>query len=480
MSDFKIMQSERLPCLWDYAEKYPDDLVLWISKNTILQLSDLRLFFLNNAHLLKKIHGKNVALGKLDAIHIAFLLPLLDGLVKSILFLPDEQDSENQNALLKLAESDFLFCYQKDLEQKDLEQKNHVCELIDVNQFFSQSGNDGEGKSGSFDRNHETGWLIATSGTTGIPKLIAHTLGSLTRSVNLKSAGDNYIWGSLYGIKRFAGLQVYLQAFLSGSRLILLSLQDSMLALLEVLAKQGCTALSATPTMWRKIVMMPNSDRLTLKQLTLGGEIADQAILTVLRNKFPQAKITHIYASTEAGVGFSVKDGLEGFPASYVLNPVSGVELRVDSDGFLWIRTAGQKQARLANGNGSLADHEGWINTGDLVKKSGDRWVFMGRASGIINVGGNKVVPEIVERVISEVEGVACTVVKPRKSTIMGQLVEALILPHDGVDFAELKVRVQKHCRSFLESYEVPVFISQMTDIGFSSSGKIKRTYYES
>lgn len=38
-----------------------------------------------------------------------------------------------------------------------------------------------------------------------------------------------------------------------------------------------------------------------------------------------------------------------------------------------------------------------------------------------------KVVPEIVERVIDEVEGVACTVVQPRKSTIMGQLVEALI-----------------------------------------------------
>lgn len=469
------MQSERLSCLWDYAEKYPNDLILWISKNAILRLSDLRLLLLNNAHLLKKIHGKNIALSNLDAIHIAVLLPLLDGLVKSILFLPDEQDSENKNALLKLAESDFLICCRKDIEQK-----NDVCELIDINQFFSQPGNNEEGKPGSFDRNQETDWLIATSGTTGVPKLIAHTLGSLTRSVNLKSAGDHYIWGSLYGIKRFAGLQVYLQAFLSGSRLILLSLQDSMMALLEVLAKQGCTALSATPTMWRKIVMMPNSDRLTLKQLTLGGEIADQAILTVLRNKFPQAKITHIYASTEAGVGFSVKDGLEGFPVSYVLNPVSGVDLRVDSDGFLWIRTAGQKQARLANGNGSLADHGGWINTGDLVKQSGDRWVFMGRASGIINVGGNKVVPETVERVISAVEGVACAVVKPRKSAIMGQLVEALILPHDGVDFAELKVRVQKHCRSFLESYEVPVFISQMTDIGFSSSGKIKRTYYES
>lgn len=74
---------------------------------------------------------------------------------------------------------------------------------------------------------------------------------------------------------------------------------------------------------------------------------------------------------------------MEGFPASYVLNPVSGVELRVDSDGFLWIRTAGQKQARLANGNGSLADHGAGLIPLIWFKKSGDRWVFMGRASGI-------------------------------------------------------------------------------------------------
>jgi hypothetical protein len=45
-------------------------------------------------------------------------------------------------------------------------------------------------------------------------------------------------------------------------------------------------------------------------------EIADQAVLDSLRAFFPQAKVAHAYASTEAGVGFAVNDGREGFPSS--------------------------------------------------------------------------------------------------------------------------------------------------------------------
>ena len=36
--------------------------------------------------------------------------------------------------------------------------------------------------------------------------------------------------------------------------------------------------------------------------IRLSGEIADQAILNQLRSLYPQAKIAHAFASTEAGV----------------------------------------------------------------------------------------------------------------------------------------------------------------------------------
>ena len=72
--------------------------------------------------------------------------------------------------------------------------------------------------------------------------------------------------------------------------------------------------------------------------MRLSGEIADQAILDNLHAVYPQASIGHAYASTEAGVGFEVDDGLEGFPASYLGGPRNGVEMKIE-DGSLRIRS---------------------------------------------------------------------------------------------------------------------------------------------
>ncbi|NCB05377.1 MAG: hypothetical protein EOM69_07625, partial [Clostridia bacterium] len=172
----------------------------------------------------------------------------------------------------------------------------------------------------------DTLWYLATSGTTGTPKLLAHTLTSLSRTVRGdQSEKTDTRWGLFYDYTRFAGLQVVLQALISGATLIAPALDASLTDKLAMLARQGCTHLSATPTMWRTIVMNPGAKDLPLRQITLGGEIADDRILNTLQTIYPTARVTHIYASTEAGVGFSVKDGRGGFPASYLVEPPAGL-----------------------------------------------------------------------------------------------------------------------------------------------------------
>ena len=47
----------------------------------------------------------------------------------------------------------------------------------------------------------------------------------------------------------------------------------------------------------------------------LSGEVADQTVFDQLRAAFPDARVAHAFASTEAGVAFDVNDGLAGFPA---------------------------------------------------------------------------------------------------------------------------------------------------------------------
>ena len=250
-------------------------------------------------------------------VEFALLLSLLDGYAKKILFLP--QDIEE--ALHEQYYNEAKVNYEIYMDGTELK---YTC--IDQNSDTEQ-----EGKS-------QTQWIIPTSGTTNIPKLVSHTFSSLTRTAKTNiELGEKYRWGLVFDIYRFSGIQVFLQSLLSGSTLSVTDPTQSMPEMLTQLADNSCNALSATPSFWRKVLMTKESERLQLKRITLGGEISDSNILKALKQKFPEAKIVHIYASTEVGVGFSVTDGEEGFPVSFLDGGLNDIQMKIDDENLLWI-----------------------------------------------------------------------------------------------------------------------------------------------
>ena len=319
--------------------------------------------------------------------------------------------------------------------------------------------------------------ILPTSGTSGVPKLVSHTWATLTRAIKTGGESPCQRWGLLYELGRFAGLQVFLQALAARATLIFTDQLPDLEARLELLGALGCDALSATPTMWRKILMSATGRRLPLRQVTLGGEIADDLVLRALASAFPNARITHIYASTEAGVGFSVRDGRAGFPAAFLEDPPGGVELRVDATGRLWLRPPVRGQTYL--GAQRLETPEGWIDSGDLVEQRGDRFYFLGRASGAINVGGDKVFPEEVERVILEMPEIALARVSARRNPIVGAVVEAVVVPHttpgEVSGTVELARRVRAHCAARLPRHKVPALVQVVNDLKAETTGKLAR-----
>ena len=320
-----------------------------------------------------------------------------------------------------------------------------------------------------------TRWVLATSGTTGTPKLIEHTTESLTRTCKADNQrGKDYTWGLIYDPFRFAGMQVALQSLASGSHLVFANTLPTIGAQISFLHKNGVNALSATPTYWRKLLMSGEFKGLRLKQITLGGEPADQTVLNALAKAFPGARITQIYASTEAGVGFSVTDGKAGFPYEYLAYGVRGNQLSISNSGTLLIKP--EKHTPISTGGVALADDTGYIDTGDLVMQRDSRVYFLGRDSGAINVGGNKVIPEEVEAVIREVDGVAEVIVKPQTSGVMGQLVAAEVQMEEAVsDKNILKRAVISHCREHLDKYKVPALIRFVAEIEYNTTGKLSR-----
>jgi len=229
--------------------------------------------------------------------------------------------------------------------------------------------------------------------------------------------------------------------------------------------------LSATPTLWRKILMLPISSKLKLRQITLGGEIADQSILNALAKQFPNAKIVHIYASTEAGVGFSVGDKLAGFPVSYLSDLPGGVAIKVIENHLL---VKSDNLAETVLGVSDFRDSEGYVDTGDLVQLREGRYYFLGRASGLINVGGNKVYPEEIEQVLLQHPGVKLARVFAKKSHLMGGLVvcEIAIDEMGKSSASEFKKQLREHCLEYLEDWKVPALFNIVDNIENAASGK--------
>jgi acyl-coenzyme A synthetase/AMP-(fatty) acid ligase len=319
-----------------------------------------------------------------------------------------------------------------------------------------------------------TEWVMLTSGTTGVPKMVAHTLAGLTASFAAKPLDPSVVWATFYDIRRYGGLQIFLRAVLGGTSLILSSADEPVADHLGRMAEQGVTHVLGTPTHWRRALMAPAIKKIAPRYVRLSGEIADQAILDGLRAAFPQAGVSHAFASTEAGVAFEVSDGLAGFPAAYVDEVRDGVELKVD-DGSLRIRSP-RTASRYVGSDTPLADKDGFVDNGDMVERRGDRYVFTGRRGGIINIGGQKVHPEEIEAVINRHPQVRMSLVRGKRSPITGAVVVAdVVLKSAGNDAEDVKGDILTLCRDTLPRHKVPAAISIVPALDVGASGKLAR-----
>jgi acyl-CoA synthetase (AMP-forming)/AMP-acid ligase II len=309
--------------------------------------------------------------------------------------------------------------------------------------------------------------------------MVVHTLASLTAAINVaRDPPNRVVWGTFYDIRRYGGLQIFLRAVLGGTSLVLSSPEESMGAHLERLAAQRITHLTGTPSHWRWAILNPAARAISPHYVRLSGEIADQAILDSLREFYPSAKVAHAYASTEAGVAFDVRDGLAGFPASIVESRAGRVHMKVVDDS-LRIRSDGTASRYLGTA-APLLDGAGFVDTGDIVELRAERYYFIGRQGGIVNVGGLKVHPEEIEAVINRHPAVRMSLVRGRKNPITGAIVVADVVLRQPLDGAagravEVKREIMETCRNSLAQYKVPAAISFVSSLPLSAAGKTAR-----
>jgi acyl-coenzyme A synthetase/AMP-(fatty) acid ligase len=415
---------------------------------------------------LNELAGRSVLLATRDQLAAALALIELDGVARRMVLCPPDVAAEHLAEIAANAEVDAIVSDRDAADFAALGVPLHIRAATSIDRVAAPPAG-----------GRRTEWLLLTSGTTGAPKLVRHDVASLTAPI--RSDAQAPVWGTFYDIRRYGGLQIFFRAVVGGGSLILSSAGEAVADHLGRLATHGVTHLSGTPSHWRRALMSPMARAIAPRYVRLSGEIADQTILDNLRAFFPHAGVGHAYASTEAGVAFEVNDGLSGFPASFVDVGHGDVDIKIQ-DGSLGLRSARTAACYVGRDVPALLDPDGFVDTGDMVERSGERYHFIGRKGGIINVGGQKVHPEEVEAAINRHPAVWASLVRSRKNPITGAIVVADVVLRDrstagdGLT-AQTESEIVALCRQNLASHKVPAVIRFVASLDVSATGKLVR-----
>jgi acyl-coenzyme A synthetase/AMP-(fatty) acid ligase len=415
-----------------------------------------------------ELQGKSVLLATKDQLTTVAALVELDGIARRIVLCPSDFPLNHFPYVMEAAEVDGIV---SDRSPSQFGKARPVV-FMPCSRTLTPRARQEEAAC-------ETEWVLLTSGTTGLPKLVAHTLSSLTAAFGARgSQVSPKIWSTFYDIRRYGGLQILLRSLFAGVSLVLSSAEESVSDFLARAGASGVTHISGTPSHWRRALMSGSAHLIKPEYVRLSGEAVDQAILDNLRSAFPQAHIVHAFASTEAGLAFEVTDGIAGFPAD-VLTRTSNVEMEVH-DSTLRIRSSGCARCYLGPDAPSLKDAAGFVSTNDAVVLEDGRYYFAGRRDGVINVGGLKVYPEQVEAVIARHPEVQMCLVRAKKSPIVGALVIADVAlrantSSERPDAASIQKSILELCREVLPPYKVPATVNIVPSLALDASGKVMR-----
>ena len=303
---------------------------------------------------------------------------------------------------------------------------------------------------------------IFTSGTTGQPKKVLHTVATLTRSVRTGERYVGQIWAYAYNPTHMAGLQVFFQAFENLNTLVnVFNKQRS--EVYELINKHNITHISATPTFYRLLLPFEQEYK-TVVRVTLGGEKSDTHLYENIKKIFPEAKINNVYASTEAGSLFAAKGDCFQIPEK-----IRDKFEVVDDELLIHKSLLGKSDSFKFEGD--------YYHSGDLIEwvdKESGLFRFKSRKNELINVGGYKVNPGEVENILLSIDGVKQVLVYGKANSILGNVLCADIQLEDGVALTD--VEIKKALRSQLQDFKIPRRIKFVEQMSLTRTGKLKRS----
>ena len=341
----------------------------------------------------------------------------------------------------------------------------------------------------------DIGTILYTSGSTGRPK-----------GVPLTHAGQIWVLntidpdGSALGQERvLVAAPLYHMNGLLLSKLVVATHACEVLlpqfgarAYIEAVARHRCTYLTSVPTMLALVAkereLLAATDLSTVRVVMMGSAPLTQALIDRVKAIFPGAAVSNAYGTTEAGAGtFGPHPNGVPRPEIALGYPQPGVEARLVADdgsdadeGVLFLRTPATMTGylNLPEMTRIRLSHEGWYDTGDIMRRDHDGFYhFVGRADDMFVCGGENVYPGEVEKMLERNPGIHQACVVPAADAVRGQKPVAFVVRASGVAGAALTEQsVKDFALRNAPPHEHPRNVEFLPELPLAGTNKIDRS----
>ena len=325
--------------------------------------------------------------------------------------------------------------------------------------------------------------LLTTSGTTGLPKFVAHTVATLSADAFAHHGMVfNDVVLNCMPMVHAGGLFTFLASIRRGIPMVILKRFDAESAL-DAIEVYRCSWLMSTPIAFAAMIECQRSHPRSVLSLRMCLSAGDMCPLDV-QNAFPHIfdrPLRSMWGMTEV-IG-ALAYGRRPGP---VMQIPAGAEIRLVADsgevvahgepGELWVRGAYVSVGYwISPGCIDEGPHHGWLATGDIVRQTdSDELQFVARKKDLIVRGGSNVSPIEVEQVLKKHPMVRDAVVFGMPDLTLGESVAALIeLNEDAGE--ETLVNIALFCSAQLADYKVPEILKAIPLIPRNALGKIER-----
>jgi acyl-CoA synthetase (AMP-forming)/AMP-acid ligase II len=310
------------------------------------------------------------------------------------------------------------------------------------------------------------GLIIFSSGSTGSPKAILHDFASLLEKFQKVRQKKTTLTFLLFD--HIGGIDTLFNTLASGGTVVTVANRDPE-TVSRALEKYRVHTLPASPTflnLWLMSGLFEQYDFSALQVIAYGTEPMPPNTLKKLHEVFPDISLVQTYGMSELGVLRSRSRDSESL---WIKFTGEGFQTKI-VDGILWVKADAAMIGYLNAPD--LFDEEGWLNTQDAVEVDGEYLRILGRASDLINVGGQKVYPAEVENLLLQMDNVQEVAVFGKPHPMMGQIVVArfnLKVPEPLPDF---KRRMAAFCRERMAAYQIPRLVEISEDEQYGSRFK--------